>query len=466
MGNAGSMQESLAFRNLGVSGRATYGYESRYFFEFNFGYNGSERFHKDKRFGFFPSAGVAWSISDENFWQPLKEKINNLKLRATYGLVGNDAIGSASDRFFYLSEVNMNASNRGAYFGTDRGYSKNGISIDRYSNKNITWEVSYKSNVALEVGLFNRLSVIAEYFKENRKNILMTRSSIPATMGLSASVRANVGEASGEGIDISLDYNHIINQNFWIQGRGNFTYATSKYQIYEEPTYEEPYLSRIGYPLSQQWGYIAERLFIDNEDVNNSPTQNFGEYSGGDIKYLDINNDGTITAFDIMPIGYPTVPEIIYGYGLSLGYVNFDFSAFFQGSARSSFWIDATSTSPFINGQRALLKTYAKNHWSEEDQNIYALWPRLSTNIISNNAQRSTWFMQDGSFLRLKQVEVGYTLPRQLTQNYKIQKLRVYFSGTNLFLWRKFKLWDVEMAGNGLGYPIQKVFNLGLTVSF
>jgi TonB-linked SusC/RagA family outer membrane protein len=466
IGNAGSMQESLAYRNLGVSGRTTYGYDSRYFFELNFGYNGSERFYEDKRFGFFPSAGIAWSISDENFWQPYKGKINSLKLRATYGMVGNDAIGSASDRFFYLSEVNMSNSSRGASFGIDRGYSKNGISINRYSNKDITWEISYKSNVALEVGLFDKLSVIAEYFKEDRKNILMTRSSIPATMGLSAAVRANVGEASGEGIDISMDYNQVINRNLWVQGRGNFTYATSKYKVFEEPQYEESYLSRVGYPLSQQWGYIAERLFIDDEDVSNSPIQNFGEYRGGDIKYLDINNDGAITALDRMPIGYPTVPEIIYGFGLSFGFQNFDFSAFLQGSARSSFWIDAAGTHPFINGQRALLKTYAENHWSEEKRNLYALWPRLSTSVVSNNTQTSTWFMHDGSFLRLKQVEGGYTLPRKLTESIRIEKLRVYFSATNLLLWSKFKLWDVEMAGNGLGYPIQKVLNLGLTVSF
>lgn len=465
-GNAGSMQESLAFRNLGLSGRATYGYDDRYFFEFNFGYNGSERFYKNHRFGFFPSAGIAWNISNEDFWADLKSKINNLKIRTTYGVVGNDAIGSASDRFFYLSEVDMSNSERGAYFGIDRGYSKNGISINRYSNKDITWEVSYKTNIALEMGLFEKLSVIAEFFKEDREKILMTRSYIPATMGLSAGVRANVGEASGQGIDISADYNHIINRDFWIQGRGNFTYATSKYKVYEEPEYDEPYLSRVGYPISQQWGYIADRLFIDDEEVANSPVQNFGEYRGGDIKYLDINDDGNITALDQMPIGYPTIPEIIYGFGLSLGYKNFDFSAFFQGSARSSFWIDTEATSPFIDGQRALLNVYAENHWSEENRNLYALWPRLSTGIVTNNTRRSTWFMQDGSFLRLKQLEFGYTLPRNYTDRYRIQKLRIYFSGTNLFLWSKFKLWDVEMAGNGLGYPIQKVFNLGLTVSF
>ncbi len=478
VGNAGTMQESLAFRNMGLSGRSTYGYDNRYFLEFNFGYNGSERFYKNNRFGFFPSAGFAWNISNEDFFQDLQNTVSDLKIRSSYGLVGNDQIGSSSDRFFYLSELNMTDANRAAYFGTERGYSKNGISINRYSNRDITWEISYKSNIAIELGLFNKLSVIAEYFKEDRKNILMTRSSIPTTMGLSASVRANVGEASGEGIDISMDYNHFINNNFWIQGRGNFTYATSKYKVYEEPDYNEKYLSRVGYPLSQQWGYVAERLFIDDEEVANSPKQNFGEYMGGDIKYLDINGDGQITTLDRVPIGYPTVPEIIYGFGLSTGIKNFDFSTFFQGSARSSFWIDASATAPFNSYiypgesfqsgtilQNQLLKAYADNVWTEENRNIYALWPRLSTTPISNNLQRSTWFMRDGSFLRLKQVELGYTIPSTYSKKLNIEKFRIYANGSNLALWSKFKLWDVEMAGNGLGYPIQKVYNIGINIT-
>lgn len=292
----------------------------------------------------------------------------------------------------------------------------------------------------------------------------MTRSSIPTTMGLSANVMANVGEAMGEGIDISADYNHFFNKDFWMQGRGNFTYATSKYLVYEEPDYNESYLSKIGYSLKQEWGYIADRLFIDDEEVRNSPYQNFGEYMGGDIKYHDVNGDGKITALDQVPIGYPTTPEIIYGFGLSTGYKNFDFSVFFQGSARSSFWIDPEATSPF-KGETQLLKTYAENHWSEENRNVYALWPRLSPAAVKNNTQRSTWFMQDGSFLRLKQMEFGYTVPNRMTKKFKVDRLRFYASGSNLFLWSKFKLWDVEMAGNGLGYPIQRVFNFGLNIT-
>lgn len=247
--NAGSLQLSLPYRNLGLSGRATYAYDSRYFLEFNFGYNGSERFDKNNRFGFFPSAGAAWLISNERFWKDIKPIVNNLKFRYSYGLIGNDQIGSAYDRFFYLSEVNMDDGGRGAVFGQEYNTRYNGISILRYSNPYISWEKSYKQNFALEIGMWDELSVIAEYFTEKRANILMSRASIPNTMGLTATPRANVGEASGKGVDVMLEYQKVWSKDFWSSARANFTYATSKYEVYEEPEYREPWRSRVGYSL-------------------------------------------------------------------------------------------------------------------------------------------------------------------------------------------------------------------------
>lgn len=463
--NAGNLQLSLPSRNLGLSSRLTYGYDSRYFLEFNFGYNGSERFHPKNRFGFFPSAGVAWTISNEKFWEPYKESVTNLRLRATYGLTGNDAIGSPEDRFFYLSNVNLSDSGKRAYFGREQGYFRNGVTVTRYANEDITWEIAEKSNLALEFGLWNKLDVQAEVFKEYRRNILMTRADVPITMGLSSPIRANVGEASGRGTDISVDYNHIWNKDFWLSMRGNFTYATNRFEVYEEPEYNEKWRYRVGNSLSQEYGYIAERLFIDEEDVENSPYQNFGEYTAGDIKYTDVNRDGQITEADKVPIGYPTTPEIVYGFGFSLGVKGFDLSAFFQGLANESFWIDPVATAPF-NNETQILKAYADSHWSEEKRDIYALWPRLSSHAMNNNTQRSTWFMRDGSFLRLKQLELGYTLPKKLQDRLHTSTCRLYLSGTNLFTISKFGLWDVEMGGNGLGYPIQRTFNIGLNISF
>ncbi|MGB7529322.1 SusC/RagA family TonB-linked outer membrane protein [Sphingobacterium cellulitidis] len=469
------LQSSLPHRNIGISGRTSYAYDNRYFGEFNFGYNGSERFYRDKQFGFFPTIGLAWVVSNEKFWNV--SSINKLKLRGSYGLVGNDAIGRAEDRFFYLSSVNLDNAGRGATFGFDNGYTANGVSISRYPNLDITWEKSYQTNAAIELGLFNKVNLVAEAYQQRRKNILMTRSSIPSTMGLSTVTMANVGEASSKGVDLSLDYTHNFNSNFWMITRGSFTFATSEFVKYEEPEYVDRYKSHVGQSINQNWGYIAERLFIDENDVANSPRQNFGLYQAGDIKYRDVNGDGQITTLDMVPIGYPTAPEITYGFGTSIGFKNLDFSVFFQGLARESFWIDPYATAPFVNydgnginngflGENALLQAYADSHWSEESRDIYAVWPRLSTIAIANNNQSSTWFMRNGSFLRVKSVEAGYTLPQDFTNRFKITNFRIYFSGSNLFNFSKFKLWDPEMGGNGLGYPLQKVFNIGLNMNF
>ncbi|WP_270089999.1 SusC/RagA family TonB-linked outer membrane protein [Sphingobacterium sp. SYP-B4668] len=473
-----SLQLSLPSRNLGVSGRGTYSYDSRYFAEFNFGYNGSERFHESKRYGFFPSVGLAWSVSNEKFWQPLQDKINKLRLRATYGLVGNDAIGRPQDRFFYLSNVEMNAGGRSYFFGRESAYGLNGINITRYSNPDITWETSKKVNLALELGLFNKFNLQADFFTERRTNILMDRADIPSTMGLTAPVMANVGEASGRGMDMSMDYAHTFGNGVWLQLRGNFTYATNKYEVYEEPTYEKEYWkSRIGYPIQQRWGYIAERLFVDDNEVQNAPAQNFGTPNvAGDIKYKDVNGDGQLTALDMVPIGYPTIPEIIYGAGFSLGFKNFDVSAFFQGSARSSFIMDPRLVQPFVSdppdvvpyieGRHQILKAFADNHYSPENPDLYALWPRLSVENHANNMQPSTWWIQNGAFFRLKQAEIGYSLSDNVAKKIRAKNLRFYLSGSNLLLISGFKIWDIEMGDRGLGYPLQRVYNFGLNVTF
>lgn len=475
--NAGSLQLSLPSRNAGLSGRFTYGYDKRYFVEYNFGYNGSERFHRSHRWGFFPSAGLAWMMSNEKWFKPLTKVVSNLKLRYSYGLVGNDNIGSSSNRFYYLSEMSMNNSGLGASFGETRNVGYNGIGVVRYANEAITWEKSYKSNYALELGLFKKLDIIAEYFTEHRTDIFMQRADIPNTMGLQAAVYGNIGQARSKGIDIQADYKQAWASGLWASARANFTYSTGKYDVYEEPTYPESYRQHAGRSIRQTWGYIAERLFVDDEDAANSPSQAaFGsQYGGGDIKYTDVNGDGVITNADMVPIGYPTSPEIIYGFGVSLGHKGFDFSVFFQGLGRESFWIDATSaystkynkygTAPFVNNGQ-LLKAYSDSHWSEDNRDIYALYPRYSAYENHNNTQVSTWWMRDGSFVRLKQMEFGYTLPQKLTNKIHIDNLRVYFQGNNLLCWSKFKLWDPELAGEGFNYPIQRTFNIGVNVTF
>lgn len=466
IGNAGSLQNSLAFRNIGLAGRMTYGYKSKYFFEANFGYNGSERFSEQHRFGFFPSVGAGWILSNEAFWgEGLKRIMPKFKLKGTTGLVGSDAIGSATDRFFYLSQVNMNDATKKYVFGSEFTNTKNGISVTRYANPDITWETANKTNIGFEMNLLNALDFNVDVYREHRTNILMNRAFIPATLGLQTMPRANVGQANGKGIDLSMDYQKNFQNGFWLIGRVNFTYSTNEIKVYEEPDYiATPWKSAVGRSNKQTWGYVAERLFVDDYEVKNSPFQGT-DVMAGDIKYKDINGDGKINELDQVPIGFPTSPEIIYGFGFSTGFKNFDMSCFFQGMGRESFWIDPVATAPFIN-QTALLKVYEDSHWSESNRDLYALWPRLTTKINANNNATSTWFMRNGSFLRLKSAEFGYTLPKKLTSRLGMTKVRLYASGVNLLTFSAFKLWDPEMAGNGLGYPIQKVMNLGLQVSF
>ncbi|MCM0718857.1 TonB-dependent receptor [Parabacteroides sp. W1-Q-101] len=470
-GIADNLQLSLPYRNIGLAGRLAYNFNSRYFGEFTFGYNGSERFSENNRWGFFPSGALGWMVSNEEFFEPLKDVFSQFKFKGSYGMSGQDQIGSGNDRFYYLSDVNMNAG-KAVNWGTQMNYNPGSISFNRYANDQIGWETSYKMNVGFEATTTFGLSANIEYFTERRENILLDRV-IPATMGILPAVKANLGKAKGNGVDMELNYEKSFNKDWWMTGRGTFTYATSEAVEWEEPDYSAtPWLSKVGKSLGQTWGYIAERLFVDDAEVKNSPTQ-FGDYMAGDIKYRDVNGDGKISELDKVPIGYPTTPEINYGFGLSVGYKGLDASFFFQGSARQSFWLDQKKITPFLDGyddglkgENQVLQVIADSYWSENNRNPYAFWPRLSNQFIENNNQKSTWFMQDATFLRLKSVEVGYTVPQVLTKKVKVQNLRVYVSGTNLLCWSKFKLWDPEMAGNGLGYPIQRVINVGINLGF
>jgi hypothetical protein len=291
--------------------------------------------------------------------------------------------------------------------------------------------------------------------------------------------KANTGEARSRGVDISAEYNKHFGKDWWTSLRGSFTFAQSEFTVFDEPMYNENeyYRSRIGYPFKQEWGYVADRLFVDEYEVANSPLQTRGDYpiAGGDIKYRDVNDDGVINAADMVAIGYPTTPEINYGFGGTVGYKDFDFSFYFTGIARTSLFIDAAAISPFAlqknsSGnytglQNGLLTKIAEDHWSEENQNLYAFYPRLSENQNTNNTHKSTWWMRNGALLRLKTVEMGYNVPPKSAANLGLSSLRVYLSGSNLFSISKFKIWDAEMGGNGLGYPVQMVFNLGLVLT-
>ena len=474
--NASTLVNSLPYRNLGLAGRATYSFKRRYFLEFNFGYNGSERFSDKHRYGFFPTIGASYVLSAEPYWESLLNIFTRAKLRMSHGLVGNDAIGS--QRFFYISDVNLNGGS-GANFGTNGGYSRNGVTINNYPNENITWETSRQTNLALELTVLKNINIVAEVYKNHRYNILQQRSYIPTTSGLEAPMSANLGQADSKGVDLSLDYKQSFRNGLWAAVRGNLTLATSKFTYYEEPSYPEPWRYTTGQPLNRGYGFVAERLFVDDVEVRSSPSQIFSSNGaaprGGDLKYRDLNNDGKIDVLDMVYMGFPTVPEVVYGFGFSAGFKNFDLSGFFQGQARVSFFMDPTKISPFIPspdqwvyGNTQVLQAFANDHWSDDHRDLYALYPRLgtTTNNINNNLQQSTWWLRNGAFMRLKSLELGYTLPRKVLQSLKIENVRIYFNGLNLLTWSSFKLWDPELGGNGFAYPIQKVYNVGVNVNF
>lgn len=470
--NTTNVIQSLPSRNAGLSGRFTYGYDDRYLLEFNFGYNGSERFDTKNRWGFFPSIGIGYRISNEKFFEPIRGAISNLKFRATYGVSGNDAIGSVDQRFFYMSNVNLNDGSFGSSFGRNDGtatYYRPGISISRYANSSITWERSKQLNLGMDLTIAGALDVVVEAYKQDRSNILQPVSNIDNAAGLMSIPYANYGKVGSKGVDISVNYKKDLSSNFWVNPRGTFTFATTKIEKVDELPYSSDiaYLSRKGASISQTWGYIAERLFIDDDEVANSPVQ-FGDAGlrAGDIKYRDINKDGVINSDDQVPIGYPTQPEIVYGFGSTFGYKKFDFGFYFQGSARFSFFINPEQIQPFYQSggyQTGLLKAISEDRWSEANRDVYAFWPRLSTWRVPSNNKLSTWWMRDGNFLRLKNVEMGYTYNGLKKLN--IKSARLYFSATNLFILSGFKLWDAEMRGNGMSYPLQSLYNVGIQIN-
>ncbi|HLZ85679.1 MAG TPA: hypothetical protein VKQ52_00510, partial [Puia sp.] len=350
-----------------------------------------------------------------------------------------------------------------------------------YPNPDVTWETAKKSNVAVEMTVAKDFNIIAELYHEYRYNILIPRGYIPVSVGIESSaqanLQANLGTAYSTGVDVHVDYNRTLSKDLAITLLGNFTYSTNKVGHLEEPQYPYSYLFHSGHPIDQQFGFIGERLFVDDKEAANSPTQSFSGPlpQGGDIKYRDVNKDGVIDGYDRVPVGLPTTPEIIYGFGFSLKYKQFDLNAFFQGLARESFFLNSSAqddryyghygTEPFVNNAQ-LLRAYANNHWSLENQNLYALWPRYSLYDNVNNDQQSSWWLRDGSFMRLKSLEVGYTFPKKWTKHAYMDNARLYFSGLNLLTFSHFKLWDPEQAGQGFGYPIQKVINVGLNLNF
>lgn len=453
---------SLPQRKQGFAGRLSYVYDSRYMIEANFGYNGSENFAKGNRFGFFPSIAVGYTISQEKYWDQLRDYISHMKVRASWGLVGNDQIGA--DRFAYMEDLVLSGS--GTFTtGINQDLTLSGPKWKRYFNPNLTWEVGEKINVGLDLQILNSLNVVVDVFKETRSHIFMSRQgSLPQVVGTSdTQIYSNLGKMENKGLDLSIDYNKQISKDWFISGKGTFTFARNKVLAYDEPLFRDyPALSRVGRPLGLHLGYISQGLFPDQATIDKSPEQTLGYIPmPGDIWYVNQPNykgeyDNKIDGNDRVYMGMPVDPEIVYGFGASTKYKNWDFSLFFQGVARTSLMMSGIH--PFGTASNFSVADFiAEDHWSVDNPNPNAAYPRLTKDNNNNNEAVSDYWLRDASFLKLRNAEVGYT--------YK--NMRFYLSGANLLTFSPFKHWDPEMGGgNGLKYPTQRVWNLGFQITF
>ncbi|UKK51666.1 TonB-dependent receptor [Prevotella sp. E13-17] len=464
------IKNSIAKKNMALAGQVTYNYNNRYFADFNFGYNGSENFADNHRFGFFPAWSLAWNIGEEKLVQETCPWINMLKIRFSHGKVGNDNLGN--ERFPYLYTLG----NTDAGWNWGNGH-VNGIHYTQVASPNVTWEVAKKNDLGLDIVVWNnRFSLTVDYFHEKRTGIYMARNYLPWSTGLESSPRANVGAVKSEGFDGNFKYEETFGE-VRLTARGNITYSKNTILDHDVENNVYPYQYTRGYRVDQVRGLIAEGLFKDYDDIRNSPRQDFGQVQPGDIKYKDVNGDGVINDGDVVAIGATRTPNLIYGLGLSVMYKNFDINLHFQGAGKSTFLINGMCVYAFSNNNYGqIFKGMLDNRYvdaqtaaqlgipANEDPN--ADYPRLTYGNNNNNNRASSFWLRDGRYLRLKNVDLGYTLPKTLVNKAHLNQVRFFLQATNLLTFSKFKTWDPEMASStGQNYPITKAVTLGVQVN-
>lgn len=487
-----NMDDPLAFRKQSVVGRVTYGYDDRYFVEGNFGYTGSEAFAKDFRFGFFPAVGVGYQLSNEKFYpEALKAVVSSLKLRASIGRTGNDNTGGS--RFLYRPTYGMDAAgfNQGiSSAGGVNGYGS-GIIEGRFEAPYLVWEIEDKQNFGLNLGLFNgRIDIEADYFKSERSGILLQRKTIPNLAGFRSAPWENFGKVRNHGFDGTVN----ARQSFGalkLSGRGTFTFARNKITEFDELKQPYPWMATTGTRIGEQVLYIADGLYTAEDFTvtnNTNGTKSYqlkpglpiptlgGMIAPGDIKYKDLNGDGRIDIYDRQRGGhsYPNNPEIVYGFGLNAEYKGFYASAFFQGTSNTSVILGGETPEgwyPFAWGnEQSNYRTFALDRWTEANPNQNALMPRIhsSNTNNANNTVASTFWLRSGNFLRLKNVEVGYNLPKSFLKKFLLQTGRVYVMGYNLGVWDDVKYWDPEVGNKngGNAYPLPSTYTFGVELTF
>ncbi|MGI6073581.1 MAG: SusC/RagA family TonB-linked outer membrane protein [Fermentimonas sp.] len=469
--------DAWPYRTQGFAGRFSYTYDRRYVGEFNFGYNGSENFAPGKRFGFFPAVALGWVVSEEQFMEPFRHVFSNLKVRGSWGEAGNSILGRNmwDRRFSYITRIDP----RGEYtWGTEENTYRLGRAEGDVGVSNLTWETVAKSNIGLEVGLLNNsINYTVDFFKERRRDIFMERTNVPGSAGFIKNVWANYGKVNNQGVDMSLTVNKQINQDWFVSGLANYTYARSKVIEMDEPASKVgTYRAATGHPVGQLFGLVAEGLFTEDDFDENGvlkpdiPAQNFSDMSKlrpGDIKYRDMNGDGEITALDETAIGGTRIPEIVYGFGANIRYRSVDFGFFMQGTANTYQILGGETWLPASVLGAGSIFSNIDDRWTVDNPSQNVFWPRMGEAQSENNNQRSTWWLRDMSFLRLKNIELGYTFPRDWTSQVGVKSARLFVRGSNLLTFSKFKLWDPELeTTDGLKYPIMKSVSVGLNINF
>lgn len=482
----GTLEDAIPYRMMGIAGRATYSWKDRYFAEFNIGYNGAENFSPKHRFGTFPAFGVGWVVSNEKFWQPLSKAVSFLKIRYTDGKVGNSEVSDR--RFMYLDQMKENG-DYGYKFGPNgtkwSGYETVNMAVD------LIWEESRKQDLGIDLKLFNDdLSIVFDLFKERRENILLKREhSIPSFLGYNTSAPyGNIGIIENKGFDGTIEYNKRINKDWVIALRGNVTFNKDKWIQGELPEQKYEWMNQYGHNINGVKGYVAEGLFTQAEiddmvrweslsDANKAITpkpfaSQFGTVKAGDIKYKDLNNDGQIDAYDQTYISRGDVPTTVYGFGFTVGWKDLSVGMMFQGVAGAERVLNGSSVNPF-NGGGGSGNLYSNigDRWTEENPDQNAFYPRLSygseTTSSINNFQKSTWWVRNMNFLRLKTLQISYNLPKPWVNKVHLKNAAVYVMGTNLFTLSRFKLWDPELnTDNGASYPNTTSYSVGINFTF
>ena len=482
----GTLEDAIPYRMMGIAGRATYSWKDRYFAEFNIGYNGAENFSPKHRFGTFPAFGVGWVVSNEKFWQPLSKAVSFLKIRYTDGKVGNSEVSDR--RFMYLDQMKENG-DYGYKFGPNgtkwSGYETVNMAVD------LIWEESRKQDLGIDLKLFNDdLSIVFDLFKERRENILLKREhSIPSFLGYNTSAPyGNIGIIENKGFDGTIEYNKRINKDWVIALRGNVTFNKDKWIQGELPEQKYEWMNQYGHNINGVKGYVAEGLFTQTEiddmarweslsDANKAITpkpfaSQFGTVKAGDIKYKDLNNDGQIDAYDQTYISRGDVPTTVYGFGFTVGWKDLSVGMMFQGVAGAERVLNGSSINPF-NGGGGSGNLYSNigDRWTEDNPDQNAFYPRLSygseTTSNINNFQRSTWWVRNMNFLRLKTLQISYNLPKPWVNKVHLKNAAVYVMGTNLFTLSRFKLWDPELnTDNGASYPNTTSYSVGINFTF